>query len=221
MTLILCKNNNYYTLQHITCHSRCCYQSHTNIHVTAWAWNSLPSPIQAATSLITFLHHLSTTEPTQLVVPSPDIPHRPCTVPQCQYIFNKWWTVKVIWHKAASPPHTDGSVVFARWCQSSNTYFLRPTQVHIPNGILISSAVFAQLTAKSPHTSEWAATFPHQNYPFQWRSGPPPKTWFLGPTQAHNPKGISISSAIFAGFTIVIDRPTVRLRGRPTDRFCL
>jgi len=23
--------------------------------------------------------------------------------------------VKVIWHKAASPPHTDGSVVFAKW----------------------------------------------------------------------------------------------------------
>ena len=25
--------------------------------------------------------------------------------------------VKVIWHKAASPPHMDGSVVFARWRQ--------------------------------------------------------------------------------------------------------
>ena len=25
--------------------------------------------------------------------------------------------VKVIWHKSASPPHTDGSVVFARWRQ--------------------------------------------------------------------------------------------------------
>ena len=25
--------------------------------------------------------------------------------------------VKVIWHKAASPPHTDGSVVFTEWRQ--------------------------------------------------------------------------------------------------------
>ena len=25
--------------------------------------------------------------------------------------------VKVIWHKTASPPHMDGSIVFARWCQ--------------------------------------------------------------------------------------------------------
>ena len=35
--------------------------------------------------------------------------------------------VQVIWHKAASPTHTDGSFVFARWCQCalpSNTCFL-------------------------------------------------------------------------------------------------
>jgi len=27
--------------------------------------------------------------------------------------------VKEIWHKAASPPHMGGSVVFAKWCQSA------------------------------------------------------------------------------------------------------
>jgi len=35
--------------------------------------------------------------------------------------FRWYWlphkVVKVIWHKAALPPHTDGSVVFARWRQ--------------------------------------------------------------------------------------------------------
>jgi len=28
-----------------------------------------------------------------------------------------WELVRIVWHKTASPPHTDGSVVFARLCQ--------------------------------------------------------------------------------------------------------
>jgi len=43
---------------------------------------------------------------------------------------------------------TDGSVIFARWrwCGSpSNTCFLGPTRVHIPNGTSIGSAVFVRL----------------------------------------------------------------------------
>ena len=39
-------------------------------------------------------------------------------------------------------------------------------------------------------------------------SGHPPKTWLLGPTEVHNPNGISISSAIFARLMSVTDRPT-------------
>jgi len=35
----------------------------------------------------------------------------------------------------------------AQMCTPSNTCFHAPTRVHIPNGILIGSAVFAQLTA--------------------------------------------------------------------------
>jgi len=38
--------------------------------------------------------------------------------------------------------------------------------------------------------------------------GPPSNAWFLGPTRVHNPNGISIDSAIFAGLTIVADRQT-------------
>jgi len=43
----------------------------------------------------------------------------------------------------------DGSVAFNRWHQCAtpfNTGFLGPTRVHMPNGILIGSAVFAGLT---------------------------------------------------------------------------
>jgi len=42
----------------------------------------------------------------------------------------------------------------------SNTWFLRPTWVLNPNGISISSAVFAQLTAECPHALQWAAPPP-------------------------------------------------------------
>jgi len=49
---------------------------------------------------------------------------------------------KVIWHKAASPPHTDASVVFVMTA-GANVYpskantkcFLAPSQVHVPNTI--------------------------------------------------------------------------------------
>jgi len=37
---------------------------------------------------------------------------------------------------------------------------LLPTRVHNPNGKSIGSAVFAQLTAESPYTLEWALLSP-------------------------------------------------------------
>jgi len=56
-------------------------------------------------------------------------------------------------------PHTDSSMVFARWRQCApppNTCFLGLTRVQIPNGISISSAVFAQLTGECRYTLQWA-----------------------------------------------------------------
>jgi len=38
--------------------------------------------------------------------------------------------------------------------------FLQPTRVHNPNGKSIGSAVFAQLTAESPYTLQWALLSP-------------------------------------------------------------
>jgi len=78
--------------------------------------------------------------------------------------------VKVIWHKAASLPQTDSSNVYARWRQCAlpweqigatwwirwNMCFLRPTRVHNLNDKSISTAIFAQLTAESPYTLQWA-----------------------------------------------------------------
>jgi len=40
----------------------------------------------------------------------------------------------------------------------------------------------------------------------------PPNTCFLGPTKVQIPNGITIGSAVFAGFTTVTDRPTDRPR---------
>jgi len=44
--------------------------------------------------------------------------------------------------------------------QDTNIWFLGPTRVHIPNGVSIGSAVFAQLTAERPYTLQWATPFP-------------------------------------------------------------
>jgi len=83
----------------------------------------------------------------------------------------------------------------------SNTCFLGP----IPISILISSTVSAQLMAEYPHTLQWATPSP-QNYLFAYGIWIPSNAWFLRPTQLHNPNGMSIGSAIFAGLTIVTDR---------------
>jgi len=48
--------------------------------------------------------------------------------------------------------------------------------------------------------------------PFRGESGPPSNTWFPEPTRVHNPNGISIGSAVFAGLTTVTHRQTDRPR---------
>jgi len=60
-------------------------------------------------------------------------------------------------------------MVLAPVCTPHNTCFLGPTPVFNPNGILIGSAVFAQL--KCPHTLQWAAIPPVKIASFHGRSG--------------------------------------------------
>ena len=74
------------------------------------------------------------------------------------------WPTFLVWHKTASPPQMDDSIVFARWCQCAlscgqigatwrirlNSCFLRFTRVHNTNGKSIGAVVSAQLTAEIP-----------------------------------------------------------------------
>jgi len=91
------------------------------------------------------------------------------------------------------------------------TRFLGPIRTHNPNGILIGSAIFAQMTVGCPYTLQWDAPF-LQKLPLPMGgSGPPCNTWFPGPTRVLNPNGILIGSAIFAGLTSVTERQTTLL----------
>ena len=49
-----------------------------------------------------------------------------------------------------------------------------------------------------------------QNTPSRGECGPPSNTWFLEPTQIHNPNITSISSALSAGLTVVTNMHTHR-----------
>ena len=73
--------------------------------------------------------------------------------------------VKVIWHKAASLPHIDGSVVF-----TPALYLCCP---------LLSCLWISTTGRPGP------ATFPPQNGLHVWGTSPPSDTCFLGPTQVH------------------------------------
>jgi len=50
-----------------------------------------------------------------------------------------------------------------------NTWFLGIPQVHVPNAILIESAVFPPLLLYIPYTLMWASPSPPPNCPFPWR----------------------------------------------------
>jgi len=83
-----------------------------------------------------------------------------------------------------------------------------------PKWILISSAVF--------HNSRQSVRIPYNGPPlspsklplacFARRVWTPSNTWFLGPTQVHDPNNVSISSVVFAELTIVTDQQTDRPR---------
>jgi len=88
----------------------------------------------------------------------------------------------------------------------SNTCFIGPSPLSVPNGISIGSAVFAQLTAELLYALQWAASFP-SNLPLPMGIWTSSNTWFLGLTRVHNPNGMSICSAFLQG-----------LRTRQTDR---
>jgi len=77
------------------------------------------------------------------------------------------------------------------------------------------SAVFAQLTAERPYTLQLPVPFQLKIASSHCEIWTPINTWFIGPTQVHNPNGISIGSAVFAGLAILTDRQ--RQTDRPTE----
>ena len=100
-------------------------------------------------------------------------------------------------------------------CTPPNTCFLGPTRILNPNGISISSAIFAQFTAECSHTIQWAAPPPPQNCPLPWgiwtiRYMVPLATRVLNPNGVKDSGCISIGCAVFAGLTTVTDRWTDR-----------
>jgi len=87
--------------------------------------------------------------------------------------------VKVIWQKAALPPHTDGSVVFARLrqCAPHLIHFSLTSQIASPSvkPFLHSSREKVPILYNGP------PLFPFKIAHLQWGSGHPSNTWFSGP----------------------------------------
>ena len=93
-------------------------------------------------------------------------------------------------------------------CGPHLTRFLGTIGAHNPNGILIGSAVFAQMTVECPYTLQWDCPLPPK-LPLPMGDLDPhliPGTWFPGPTRVLNPNGISFSR--FCRLTSVTDRST-------------
>jgi len=90
-------------------------------------------------------------------------------------------------------------------------YYIRfsgPARLSIPNGILISLAIFCTVQAGRSLCFTMGCPFPPKNCSFPWGYGPRSNKWFLGPIRAHNPNSISFGSAIFALLRTVTDRST-------------
>jgi len=119
--------------------------------------------------------------------------------------------VKVIDKKTTS----NGSIVFARLCKCT---------CHLIHASLDPSESTSQTASQSVQQflhSSWHRVPIHYNWspippsklPLYIRGpryGSPSNTWFLWLTGVHSPNGISIGSAVFAGLTIMTDRPTER-----------
>ena len=89
---------------------------------------------------------------------------------------------------------------------SSDRWFLGLIRAHNPNGILIVSAVFAQMTADCPYTLQWNAPFPSKLPLSMGRSGPLSHTWYLGPREPST-QTASLSGSLMWQVDRQTDRP--------------
>ena len=131
--------------------------------------------------------------------------------------------VKVIWHEAASLPHVDGSVVFARWRQCAPHIQKAKNGCHgnVPWCRISAISAFCRLSTQTPlitnclvaivHTKPIIAILVPKLVAMTTSvstAGSPSNTRFLRSILAHNPNGISIGVAVFAVLTSVTDRQT-------------
>ena len=150
-----------------------------------------------------------------------------CGMPTIQYSarsarlsvrLSKWAWPKITsgqsnlsWH-TASPPQTDGSVIFARWRQCASDM-----------GTLVPLGEYDWTCASSAHPSPqpkrqidrfsrfftahgrkslyFTMATLSPELPFLWAIWTPSHSWFLGPFRDHNPNGITIGSAVFTQMT--------------------
>jgi len=113
----------------------------------------------------------------------------------CIATVNGWFNrIRQVASMCPSMRHTS-----ATWRIPLNLCILRPTRVHNPNGKSIGSALFAQLTAESAYTLQWAP-LSTRIAPSHGGSGPPSNMipWAHGRPK---PNGTSIGSAVFAQVT--------------------
>jgi len=119
-----------------------------------------------------------------------------------------WFSHFCTAHSSVVGRHLVNAIEFghigATWQIWLNLCFLRPTRVHNSSSKLISSAIFALLTAECrqaarAHWHHLVNTIALVHNGATWRIGS--NLWFLWPTQIHNPNGKSIGSAVFAPVT--------------------
>ena len=94
---------------------------------------------------------------------------------------------------------------------SMSTHLIHASWTHLsphPERHLDRFSRSCTLTAESPYTLQWVVPFALKIAPSHKGIWSLTHTWFRGPTRVHNPNGILIGSAAFAGLTIVTDRPT-------------
>jgi len=119
------------------------------IGMTTWlmcspmAWNQMKRRLILLTVMTTTPWAVTTTSPTVL----------------SEERYGKW--SEQFDKKATSPPHIDGSVLFARWRQcapASNTCFLDPPESSSQTTSWLVQPFFSQLTVESSYTLQWATS---------------------------------------------------------------
>jgi len=170
------------------------------------AWNGLPSTLKASTSLATF-SKLSYFKPVSTDSLTKHL--WLCKVPLQRFIMLSVTTISSRLTNGQSNLIT-GRIAAERGRQVAPvpsppyTWFLAPTTVQMLNDH------FTRFCTAHGSVLIFYNELPFlpQNCPFPWEHGPSSNTWFLGTIWAHNPNGISIGSAVFAGLTSVTDRQT-------------